>query len=89
MWINISVSFLFTASPVAIPVTWPEGTYSLAKPTAGCPAGDFTWYEGWRLQDTETQSPDNAWSTGNHFAGNTRVLLTNAYLFVCKFIVST
>lgn len=57
------------SSPVAIPVTWPEGTYSLAKPTSGCPAGDFTWYEGWRLQDTETQTPDNAWSTGNHFAG--------------------
>jgi len=45
------------------------GTYSLPKPTGGCPAGDFTWYEGWRLQDTETQSPDNGWSLNNHFAG--------------------
>lgn len=55
--------------PLAVPVVWPLGTYSLAKPTGGCPAGDFTWYEGWRLQDTETQSPDNAWSVNNHFAG--------------------
>lgn len=54
---------------VAIPVTWPEGTYSLAKPKTGCPAGAFTWYEGWRLQDTETQTGDNAWSAGNNFAG--------------------
>ncbi|WAR05806.1 hypothetical protein MAR_021175 [Mya arenaria] len=59
----------FLATPLAIPVTWPQGTYSFAKPKSGCPAGDFTWYEGWRLQDTETQSPDNAWSVNNHFAG--------------------
>ncbi|XP_052803161.1 uncharacterized protein LOC128233501 [Mya arenaria] len=57
------------STPLAIPVTWPQGTYSFAKPKSGCPAGDFTWYEGWRLQDTETQSPDNAWSVNNHFAG--------------------
>lgn len=58
-----------TCAPVAIPVTWPEGTYSLAKPNTGCPTGDFSWYEGWRLQDTETQTPDNAWSVNNHIAG--------------------
>jgi hypothetical protein len=57
------------SNPVAIPVTWPMGTYSLAKPKSGCPAGTFTWYEGWRLQDTETQTGDNAWSIGNNFAG--------------------
>lgn len=61
---------LFIAAiPLAIPVTWPKGTYSLAKPKAGCPSGEFTWYEGWRLQDTETQTGDNAWSVNNHFAG--------------------
>ena len=58
-----------SASPVSIPITWPEGTYSLAKADTGCPGGDFTWYEGWRLQDTETQSPDNAWSTDLHLDG--------------------
>jgi len=56
--------------PLAIPVTWPKGTYSLAKPKSGCPEGEFTWYEGWRMQNTETQSPDNAWSVNNNFAGN-------------------
>ncbi|KAH3701576.1 uncharacterized protein LOC127860098 isoform X2 [Dreissena polymorpha] len=61
------------SSPLAIPVTWPKGTYSLAKPKSGCPAGDFTWYEGWRLQDTETQSPDNAWSLNNNIAGKLEV----------------
>lgn len=61
------------SNPVAIPVTWPMGTYSLPKPKNGCPAGDFTWYEGWRMQDTETQSPDNAWSINNHFAGKLEV----------------
>ncbi|WAR05987.1 hypothetical protein MAR_021356 [Mya arenaria] len=45
------------------------GTYSLAQPKSGCPTGEFTWYEGWRLQDTETQTPDNAWSINNNFAG--------------------
>ncbi|KAK3585063.1 hypothetical protein CHS0354_004247 [Potamilus streckersoni] len=55
--------------PLAIPVTWPKGTYSLAKPKTGCPHGDFTWFEGWRFQNTETQSPDNAWSNGINLDG--------------------
>ena len=61
--------FGISATPVAIPVTWPEGTYSLAKAATGCPAGDFTWYEGWRLQDTESQTPNNAWPSDVHLDG--------------------
>ncbi|XP_052803159.1 uncharacterized protein LOC128233500 [Mya arenaria] len=57
------------STTLCIPVTWPKGTYSLAQPKSGCPTGEFTWYEGWRLQDTETQTPDNAWSINNNFAG--------------------
>ena len=71
----------FIASPVAIPVTWPEGTYSLPKANSGCPSGDFTWYEGWRLQDTESQSPDNAWSTELNLDGT-------CYRKTCKYWVT-
>lgn len=32
-------------SKLEIPLQWPKGTYSLQKPTAGCP-GTFKWSEG-------------------------------------------
>lgn len=32
---------------------WPQGTYGLMEAASGCPAPTVTWYQGWRLQDTE------------------------------------
>ncbi|KAK3585058.1 hypothetical protein CHS0354_004241 [Potamilus streckersoni] len=34
-------------SKLAMPLTWPYGTYALPKPTSGCPKG---WVEGTRTQ---------------------------------------
>ena len=54
---------------IAIPISWPKGTYSLVKPNAGCPNTHFKWAEGWRLQDTENSNPNNYWSDPLHVAG--------------------
>ncbi|XP_021343358.1 uncharacterized protein LOC110443459 [Mizuhopecten yessoensis] len=57
-----------TDSPLAIPITWPSGTYGLPKPISDCP-GHFNWTEGYRKENTETTNPNNTWSADNHFAG--------------------
>ena len=54
---------------IAIPVSWPKGTYSLIKPTIGCPNTHLNWSEGWRYQDTENSHANNYWSDPLHFAG--------------------
>eukprot|EP00057_Strongylocentrotus_purpuratus_P009596 XP_011664070.1 PREDICTED: uncharacterized protein LOC100893299 [Strongylocentrotus purpuratus] len=54
---------------VAIPITWPKGTYGLPMPHIGCPNNHFPWAEGWRYQDTEDVGADNRWSNPCHLKG--------------------
>ena len=59
---NIPINLFF------IVVSWPQGKYTLVKPTSGCPTG---WVEGWRLQDNEDDKGNiNSVSSGHHFYGN-------------------
>ena len=56
---------------IAIPVTWPKGTYSLPMPNTGCPNAHFEWSTGLRRQITDSQKPSNTWDnvTCNHLKG--------------------
>ena len=53
-------------------VQWPKGTYTLVKPTAGCPS---RWKEGWRKQDNEDNDNQNYITPGHHFYGTSLYLL--------------
>lgn len=55
-----------TEVELAMPITWPRGTYALPKPKSGCP-GQFTWSTGERHQMTKAESPQNHWYHHNHF----------------------
>ncbi|XP_011683559.2 uncharacterized protein LOC105447351 isoform X2 [Strongylocentrotus purpuratus] len=55
---------------VLIPLTWPDGTYGLPKPTSGCPNSEFTWPEGYRHHDTEDDNSNNQWSNPLNLAGS-------------------
>ncbi|XP_072180075.1 uncharacterized protein [Diadema setosum] len=55
--------------PIAIPVTWPRGKYTLPKPVDGCPNSHFGWPEGRRYHDTEDKNSNNVWSSPNHLYG--------------------
>ncbi|XP_071507091.1 uncharacterized protein [Diadema antillarum] len=55
---------------IAIPVTWPKGTYTLPKPLYGCPNTHIGWAEGWRFHDTEDTAADNRWSDPLHLQGS-------------------
>eukprot|EP00057_Strongylocentrotus_purpuratus_P029092 XP_011683566.1 PREDICTED: uncharacterized protein LOC584567 isoform X2 [Strongylocentrotus purpuratus] len=55
---------------VLIPLTWPDGTYGLQKPTSGCPNSEFTWPEGYRYHDTEDDDSNNYWSNPLNLAGS-------------------
>ncbi|XP_067664443.1 uncharacterized protein [Haliotis asinina] len=58
-----------TANPTAAPTTlqpsttWPEGSFALPKPVAGCPGSG--WKEGSFYQDTEDYYNGNTWNTTN------------------------
>ena len=47
---------------------WPNGTYGLPRPRAGCPprSDDIFWETGWRFQDTEDDKPSNKVSESFH-----------------------
>lgn len=47
---------------------WPNGTYGLPRPRAGCPprSDDIFWETGWRFQDTEDNKPSNKVSESFH-----------------------
>ncbi|CAG2254797.1 unnamed protein product [Mytilus edulis] len=65
MMSNILALFYVVACVYA--VSWPQGKYTLVKPTSGCPTG---WVEGWRLQDNEDDKGNiNSVSSGHHFYG--------------------
>ena len=59
-----------TDGRVAIPLTWPDGTYGLPKPRSGCPNTEFTWIEGYRYHDTEDDNSNNQWSSPLDLAGS-------------------
>ncbi|XP_046545319.1 uncharacterized protein LOC124255446 [Haliotis rubra] len=45
------------------PTTWPEESFALPKPIAGCPGSE--WKEGSFYQDTEDYYNGNTWNTTN------------------------
>lgn len=49
-------------------LVWPEGTYILPRPSAGCANGTgFDWAYGMIHQDTPDWRSDNKWTTGIHW----------------------
>ena len=49
---------------IKLKIQWPDGTYALPKPTAGCPPG---WHSGYRWQDTEDKNNKNRKTPGMQF----------------------
>ena len=54
---------------IIVPLTWPDGTYGLPKPSDGCPS-EFSWNEGYRYHDTEDNYSNNQWSDILHLDGS-------------------
>ena len=63
----------FSDPELAIPLTWPRGTYGLLMPKDGCPKeANFPWHKGTRYQDTEDTRSSNSWSSPHDLAGRVR-----------------